>query len=239
MQRWAGPLVLAAAGCAFEPRGTAGEGPTPDADAAVDIGATTDAALDAAEPPAPASCREVLTTDPAALDGMYDVDPDGPGGLAAFPVYCDMSAGGWTLIMASAGVAPADQATTTPVLPGVAAHLPKDRAIALAVVSTQVHIRTEGMPDDSVTSVPGAAPIEHLRAGRIVNASTAATASAWIGARVGRLTYSCDKSATLYPSIYWACGNATGLHLMSSGTQRRSRWIFNAATDDRLEVYVR
>lgn len=48
----------------------------------------------------PTSCAHILDDDPDASDGVFMIDPDGPGGLAPFDVLCDMSTGGggWTLI---------------------------------------------------------------------------------------------------------------------------------------------
>ncbi|MCA9650577.1 MAG: hypothetical protein KC501_11750 [Myxococcales bacterium] len=45
----------------------------------------------------PASCRERLEADPDAVDGVYEIDPDGEGGIEPFGVSCDMtiSGGGW------------------------------------------------------------------------------------------------------------------------------------------------
>jgi hypothetical protein len=46
-----------------------------------------------------ASCRAILAAAPGSPNGVYTIDPDGPGGAASLPVYCDMAGGGWTLIM--------------------------------------------------------------------------------------------------------------------------------------------
>ncbi len=45
-----------------------------------------------------ASCLEISASNPQAPDGIYEIDPDGPGGGDPFEVTCDMSGGGWTLI---------------------------------------------------------------------------------------------------------------------------------------------
>jgi Fibrinogen beta and gamma chains, C-terminal globular domain len=48
----------------------------------------------------PTSCYEIKTIKPSATDGNYTIDPDGIGGNAQIPVYCDMTSdgGGWTRI---------------------------------------------------------------------------------------------------------------------------------------------
>jgi hypothetical protein len=48
----------------------------------------------------PASCADVLLNDPTAGNGVYLVDPDGPGGMSPFSVYCEMTTagGGWILV---------------------------------------------------------------------------------------------------------------------------------------------
>lgn len=49
----------------------------------------------------PASCREALDHDPAAPNGVYALDLDGPGPQAPFDAYCDMTflGGGFTLAL--------------------------------------------------------------------------------------------------------------------------------------------
>jgi hypothetical protein len=45
------------------------------------------------------SCRAILDLSPAAANGVYAVDPDGPGvGNPPLEVFCDMATDGWTLV---------------------------------------------------------------------------------------------------------------------------------------------
>ena len=47
----------------------------------------------------PASCKEILDGG-TRIDGVYRIDPDGPGGMPSFSVFCDMTTagGGWALV---------------------------------------------------------------------------------------------------------------------------------------------
>jgi hypothetical protein len=55
---------------------------------------------DGTEPDTCASCLEVLDDGASVGDGLYTLDPDGPGGLSEVETWCDMSTdgGGWTLV---------------------------------------------------------------------------------------------------------------------------------------------
>lgn len=44
------------------------------------------------------SCSAALTATPSAVDGLYDIDPDGLGPIAPAKLFCDMTNGGWTLV---------------------------------------------------------------------------------------------------------------------------------------------
>ncbi len=53
----------------------------------------------------PQTCKDLLAGDPTLDDGVYNLDLDGPGPIAAQDVYCDMTtnAGGWTVFYAATG----------------------------------------------------------------------------------------------------------------------------------------
>ena len=46
-----------------------------------------------------AACKAALNANPAAADGMYLIDPDGPAGpIIGANLFCDMKNGGLTLV---------------------------------------------------------------------------------------------------------------------------------------------
>lgn len=58
----------------------------------------------------PRSCAAARSADATAPSGVYRIDPDGPGGVEDFEVYCDMSTegGGWTLLATVYNTLPTD-----------------------------------------------------------------------------------------------------------------------------------
>jgi len=180
------------------------------------------------------TCGEIRLATATAADGTYFIDPDGAAGsIAPARVYCDMTNGGWTLVMASNRLSPDDQTVSTTVLPNSGTYLPVAFVRALAISGTQVHIRTAGLvATQSVTSTPNTGPIVNLRAGQIL--SRGGTAAMWTGPFSANMFIADVVLDTLtYPDIYWARGNAAGLHLNSFARGWTETNVSN------MEVYVR
>ena len=195
------------------------------------------------------TCGEILAAGPRSPDGTYIIDPDGSAGvLAPARVYCDMTNGGWTLVMASNRLGTDAQTASATVLPNSGTYLPVAFARALATAGTQVHIRTAGaIATRSITSVANMLPIQNLRAGLVLTnnspfrATGDSVAALWTGpfaANAQYLWHTCGPapfsvSSASYPSIYHACGNAGGMHLNGPNTG------WTVADGENMEVYVR
>ena len=89
------------------------------------------------------SCSEILNAGASRGDGVYWIDPDGPQGIQAFPVYCDMTTagGGWAVFMvASTDVAQPNTTATIidPDAPGHYSYMSHAEFAAVAQVGDQV-----------------------------------------------------------------------------------------------------
>ena len=202
------------------------------------------------------SCLSILTSTPGAASGTYTIDPDGSSGsIVPFLAYCDMTfddgnghVGGWTLIEATSGGLGPSGLTPGLVSTGSGTYMPSATMQVLANLSAQVHVRTPGAAStQSITSVAGGGAItsivgvlledspdrspgpgpEHTNWTQGPRSTTART-----------LDFSCDTSGNSYPSIFWACGNGNGTHLITVN----SRWNWDGGDTTQninMEAYLR
>ena len=186
------------------------------------------------------TCKQLHTQKPSLASGVYTLDPDGSGVVTAVKTYCDMSfqGGGWTLYYSA--LAKQAKATEGDITPGSSKHLSAAAVEALALASSQVHIRTRNKAATrSITSKAGSTPILNLRKLLILNLKY--SAADWSGPMAPKtyLWSSCTVSGT-YPGYnYWACGNGGGLHFNRNASQ--SRWVYqsNTGPNEDMEAYVR
>jgi hypothetical protein len=201
------------------------------------------------------ACKGIKTDIAGTVTGTYLIDPDGAAGaITPFAAYCDMTfddgngggAGGWTLIESTSGKLGPDALAEGLVAPGSAAYLPLATMISLANGASQVHIRSTGLAaTESVTSKANMEPITNLRLGAVVNTgleglTPAEQVDRWTGifAIADRLSFGCATNSQAWPGVYWACGNGSGLHLVTNN----SRWDWQGGDTTQnldLEVYVR
>ncbi|WP_394848018.1 hypothetical protein LZC95_11205 [Pendulispora brunnea] len=194
------------------------------------------------------SCKELHTDFPALPNGVYLMSPNGDSDTTA---YCDMvyDGGGWTLILATTNNSGPDELTAASskeeIAPGKKKYMTTDRMKALAALSSQVHVRESGKPDQSITSTRDSEPITNLRKGQLVNfgmetLGAAAQVARWTGVYAVEKTlgFSCAITDQTYPAIYWACGNNEGMHLVRS----LSVWKHEGETPNKnipMDVFLR
>jgi cysteine-rich repeat protein len=188
------------------------------------------------------SCSQLHASVPTATTGTYIIDVDGDGDLPAVPVHCDMDfdGGGWTRVLLT------DTTLAIAALPeddtSGAGRLSTAYVAALARLSAQIHIRTAGDEDRSATSVPGALPIQRLRAAASLSPVEAIYTLTevqrdWTGPFNGRLAHAQVPTHNVWPDVYETGDNVSGLQLFDDGTQLVSRW--GGAENEAIEIWLR
>jgi hypothetical protein len=201
--------------------------------------------VSAAAIPAARTCKTIKTANAAAPSGDYTLVAAGK----AFAATCDMTSlgGGWTLIQSHLLSGQSGEGATA--LGGSGRWLQADLVQSLALASTEVLIRrTTGTPVNGNYAVSADSfPISRLRQLKILTdeSQRANNAVHWTVAgtvTAANLNYTCDSSQNggSYPSIYWACGNGTGLHLLPDLHTVGGRSLHGFINDsDGLDVWVR
>jgi hypothetical protein len=174
-------------------------------------------------------------------DGLYAVDPDGPGALGPFEVFCDMTTdgGGWALILSSDGSSTGLGFDEVSVLSStsMAGRLSQSKIQAMALRAQDVRITGQGKTVISSDTYA----IGRIRAFRGLNDGTLREGPAYWTGDASHMTYICIENATapLSSNVYHACGNFSGLHWHVG---IRSEWIIgNPIGDpqDNLNLWIR
>lgn len=165
------------------------------------------------------SCKRIYDSG-QLQNGIYYLDPDSTGPMPAFYTHCDMDydGGGWTLLLNRTAGHQTSQKTNIDSTGTGSGYLPGTAVQALALVSSQVRLRTgatfPGL-DHAVISNNSAA-ILALRNNQNWN-QTGASGNAWtVVSGSWCWTANCPPvGASSWPNMYHSCGLANCVHWMS------------------------
>lgn len=200
-------------------------------------------------------------------NGVYSLDPDGPGPLDTIQLYCDQTwdGGGWTMIEGYDAINTGpkglpDASTAVGPKPGVSAYLPPNVLGAIVGRAKQVHIRYSfeadgGAPDSGTakwitskkdepyTAVFIENLLKHSVINRGVDASTIQTFFEGPSANAATLGFhdndsDCTKDV-IADAGYPAIFHACGNFSGLHIVYNDAKFNYLAATNDPIEVYVR
>jgi hypothetical protein len=198
-----------------------------------------------APPAATRTCKTIKDANAAATNGSYTLVAG-----KAFAATCDMTilGGGWTVIQTHVPGVPSQEGATALVGSNPGRWLQADLVQSLALASTQVLIkRTSGTLNANYAVSIASDPfvISQLRQLKMLNDHSQPNNNAVHWTTVGTVTAAnmnypgiATGNGSAYPSIYWASGNGSGLHVLSDMLGGTSTHGFINDSDG-LEVLVR
>jgi Collagen triple helix repeat (20 copies) len=199
----------------------------------------------AAPPAATRTCKTIKDANAAAANGDYTLVAAGK----AFAATCDMTnqGGGWTLIQSHLLSTQSGEGPTA--LGGSGRWLQAELVQSLALASTQVMFRrtTGGAGPIHYAMSADSFPISQLRQLKILNDQSQPGNNAvhWTVAgsvTAANMNYTGDAyvHGGTYPSMYWASGNGSGLHVLPDLHTAGGRQTHGFINDsDGLDVWVR
>jgi hypothetical protein len=140
----------------------------------------------------PRSCHTQKLYAPLSGDGVYVIDPDGPGGMAPFSVQCDMTTagGGWTIVTSISGAdgeqpLTSDTETVGDPLAFQAYNIDVAKKVAIAAISSEsLFVRNDGawlQADHAMFDPSLASQNTHQHTPVVLRASNGASAPGYLG----------------------------------------------------------